>query len=372
LYGLSTFVKSLATISHIDLGIRTESLVVFGVSPGLNRSTPAQSRLLFERLEDELSAEPGVTSVAGSATKLLADNDSSTDVSVQGFQAGPDTDADSIVNGVGSAYLWTLGIPLISGREFTRADAQGTPRVAIVNEQFAKKFNLGRHAVGKRMAVGATGNLDVEIVGLMQNARYSNVKDKVPPLFILPYRQNQNIASMTFYVRTALDPELLFKTIQAVVKQIDPTLPVEGLRTMAAQVRENVFLDRLLTVCSSAFAALATLLAAIGLYGVLAYTVSQRTREMGLRMALGATPGRLRAMVLKQVGWMTLIGGAMGLLTAIAVGHAAESMLFNLKGTDPVVLMSAALALSIVALAAGFIPAHRVSRIDPMRALRCE
>jgi ABC-type antimicrobial peptide transport system permease subunit len=161
-------------------------------------------------------------------------------------------------------------------------------------------------------------------------------------------------------------------SIRKTVARLDPNLPLEGLKTMPEQVRENVFLDRFISVLSAAFAMLATLLAAIGLYGVLAYTVSQRTREIGLRMALGAAPGRVRTMLLKQVGLMTLIGGGIGLVAAFFLGRLAESLLYQLKGRDPLVLTVAAVVLTLVALAAGFIPAHRASKVDPMWALRYE
>ena len=169
----------------------------------------------------------------------------------------------------------------------------------------------------------------------MQNAKYSEVKQNIPPLFFRPYRQDDSIGNINYYVRVAGDPEPLLATIPRVVKKIDPNLPVEEMRTMPQQVRENVFLDRFISVLSAAFAALATLLAAIGLYGVLAYTVSQRTREIGLRMALGAAPARVRSMVLRQVGVMTVVGGAIGLTAAVWVGSLAQSLLFELRGTTP-------------------------------------
>jgi ABC-type antimicrobial peptide transport system permease subunit len=214
--------------------------------------------------------------------------------------------------------------------------------------------------------------LDTQIVGLVQNAKYSDVKDAIPPLFFRPWSQDDRIGAMAFYVRTSLDPEAFLPTLPRIVARLDPNLPLEELRTMPQQVRQNVFMDRLISMLSAAFAVLATLLAAVGLYGVLAYTVAQRTREIGLRMALGAEPSRVRAMVLKQVGLMTIVGGTVGLVAAQQLARLAESLLYELKGHDTVVLVGAAVVLSMVALVAGFIPALRASRIDPMRALRYE
>jgi predicted permease len=364
------FIRSLFNISRVDLGLRTDHLVVFGIAPQLNGYTSQQSKALFERLEDTLSGMPGVTGVTDALVGVLEGNNWGSSVVVEGFKAGPDTDTASRYNEIGPGYLPTLGMPLVAGREFTRADAPGSPKVAIVNQQFARKFNLGSDVIGKRMGRGPDKTLDIEIVGLVRNAKYSNIKDEVPPLFMTPYRQDDNVGFLTFYVRTSLDPEEMVATIPKIVARLDPNLPVTEVRTMAQQVKENVFLDRFVTVLSAGFALLATLLAAVGLYGVLAYTVTQRTREIGLRMALGAAPARVRRMVLRQVGAMTLVGGAIGLAAAIGLGRAAQSLLYQLQGWDPVVLAAAGALLGLVAFSAGFIPALRASRIDPMIALR--
>jgi predicted permease len=367
------FTKSLVNVSRVDLGIKPDRLIMFRISPELNGYTPEQSRQLFERAEDALAALPGADGVTTATVPLLSGNNWGNDVSVEGFAAGPDTDTNSRFNEVGPGYFATVGIPLLAGRDFTRADALSAPKVAIVNEVFAKKFNLGHDAVGKRMgSTGGTGPLTMEIVGLVKNAKYSEVKREIPPVFFKPYRQDANIGSITFYVRTTADPDQFVANIPKAIARLDANLPVENLRTLPQQIRRNVFLDRAVSVLSTAFACLATLLAAIGLYGVLAYTVAQRTREIGLRMALGAAPSRVRAMVLRQVGGMTMIGGVIGLAAAIGLGRLAQSLLYQLQGSDPAVLVGAAVALTFVALAAGYIPAYRASQVDPMSALRYE
>jgi putative ABC transport system permease protein len=367
------FTKSLMNISRVDLGLNAEHLVTFRVSPGLSGYSPERTARLFERLEDSLAGMPGATGATDSLVALLAGDSWGNDVAIEGFQAGPDTDTNARYNEVGPGYFRTLGVPLLAGREFTRADASGRPKVAIVNEAFARKFNLGPNPVGKHVG-NRGGPLDIEIVGLVRDAKYSAVKDTVPPLYFRPYAQGNTAenGSIAFFVRTALDPDKFLRNILKLVSMIDPNLPVENLRTMPEQVRQNVFLDRTIGVLSAAFAGLATLLAAIGLYGVLAYTVSQRTREIGLRIALGATPGRVRGMVLRQVAFMTAVGGAIGLSAAIGLGRVAKSLLYGLTGSDPAVLVSAAVVLTLVAVGAGLIPAYRASRIDPMRALRYE
>jgi predicted permease len=374
LVGAGLFTKSLMNVSRVDLGMKADNVVTFGVSPALNGYKPEASRALFERLERDLAAVPGVNGVTAAMVPLLSGSNWGSSMTVEGFAAGPDTDTNARFNEIGAGYFRTLGVPLFAGREFTEADALGGPKVAIVNQAFAEKFNLGRDAIGKHISdsTGAKAKLDIEIVGLVQNAKYSSVKRPVPPLFFRPYRQDASIGFVTFYVRTGIDPHRFFATIRQVVAKADPNLPVDNLRTLPEQVRQNVFLDRLITMLSAAFAALATLLAAIGLYGVLAYTVTQRTREIGLRMALGAAPARVRRMILAQVGKMTMIGGVVGLVGAVWLGRVASSLLFELSGSDPTVLVASAVVLSMVALGAGFIPAHRASRTDPMHALRYE
>jgi predicted permease len=317
-----------------------------------------------------------VNAVTVSNVPLLAGQNRQRDVAVQGFKAGPDTDSNSRFNKVGPGYFSALGIPLIAGREFTDADTVNSPKVALVNQTFAKKFGLGNDAVGKSMGwapgEGYRSRLDTTIVGVVEDTKYSDVKQKAPPQFFVPYRQEKELGGMHVYVRTSGDMAQALSAITAVVKRLDPNLPIEEFETLPEQVRNNTFLDRMTTTLSAAFALLATLLAAIGLYGVLAYTVAQRTREIGLRMALGAAPDRVRGMVLRQVAIMTLVGALVGLAGALGVGRAVQSILVQVTGADPAVLAFSAVALAAVARCAGFIPAHRASRVDPMRALRYE
>jgi predicted permease len=370
------FVKSLLNVSRVDLGFKVDHVVTFGLSPDLNGYSFDRTRLFFQRLEDELRAAPGVTAVTVSNVAILTGHNRARDVAVQGFKAGPDTNSNSHYNKVGPGYFSALGIPLIAGREFTGADTVNSAKVALVNQTFAKKFGLGNDAIGKLMGSapgeGYRSTLDTTIVGVVEDAKYSEVKQKVPPQYFLPYLQDKEPGGMHVYVRTSGDIAQAASAITAVVKRLDPNLPIEELETLPEQVRNNTFLDRMMTTLSAAFALLATLLAAIGLYGVLAYTVAQRTREIGLRMALGAAPDRVRGMVLRQVAIMTLVGALVGLAGAIGVGKGAQSILFQMTGADPAVLALSAVALALAALCAGFIPAHRASRVDPMRALKYE
>ncbi len=365
------FIKSLRNISRVDLGINIENMVTFGISPDLSGYDTTRSQALFARVEQEMAALPGVRGVTAAMVGLISGNNWGGSVSVEGFKKDPDTDDNSRFNAVGAGYFGVVGVPMLAGREFTANDRSGSARVAIVNETFAKKFNLGRNAVGKHMSLGSD-SLNIEIIGLVKDSKYSEVKQVIPPVYVLPYPQAGRVGSMNFYVRAALPTEQIVRAINAAMKRIDPNLPVEDLKTMPQQVRENVFLDRMISTMSAAFALLATLLAAVGLYGVLAYSVAQRTREIGVRMALGANAGSVRAMILRQVAGMAAIGGAIGIAGALGLGHAAQSLLYQLNGYDPVVFVVSTLVLLLVAFGAGFIPALRASRVDPLQALRYE
>ncbi|HSG07395.1 MAG TPA: ABC transporter permease [Longimicrobiales bacterium] len=368
------FIKSLVNVSRVDLGLETRNIVAFGISPLLNGYEAERSLALFQQAEEELAAIPGVTLVSAALVPVLGGSSWGTNVAVEGFQRGPDTDTNANFNQVGPQYLATLGMPLLAGREFDQADAEGAPKVAIINEAFARKFNLDPHqAVGKFMSAGIGPNddeLDTQIVGVMRDAKYNDVKQAVPPVFFTPYRQGQTAGFINFYVRTSLETDQLLKAIPEVVRRIDPNLPVEDLKTLDRQVRENTFADRLISTLAAAFAGIATLLAAVGLYGVLAYTVAQRTREIGLRMALGAAAGQVRGMVLKQVTLMLVVGGVIGVVAALALGKAAQALLFGMEGNDPWVVTTVAVLLGAIALGAGYLPARRASMVDPMLALR--
>jgi predicted permease len=368
------FIKSLSNVSRIDLGMNPENIVIFTVSPELNGYEGERSAALYVELEEELAAIPGVTAVSSDLVGVIAGSNWGTSVTVEGFEWEPGVDAGSRYNEVGPAFFSTLGMPLLAGREFTPGDAHGAPAVAVVNEAFTRKFGLdGTAAVGKWMSNDGTQDdeLDIQIVGVVADAKYSEVKGEIPPVFFIPNRQSRN-GSQNFYVRTALEPEAVMAQINPLVSRLDPDLPVDNLKTLVQQVQENVFLDRLISTLSAAFALLATILAAVGLYGVLAYTVAQRTREIGLRMALGAGKDNVRGMVLAQVGRMVVIGGIIGIVAALGLGRAAQSLLFGLQGYDAPVVGVVTVLLGLVGLAAGYVPAMRASRVDPMTALRYE
>jgi predicted permease len=368
-------VRSLVNVARIDAGFRTENLVAFDLSPAADGYAREQTLDLFRRTEEELRALPGVTDVTLGRVPVLAQSSWATPVAVEGFTWEPGVDASTRFNAVGAGFFSTLEIPLIEGREFTEADGPGAPQVAVVNEAFANKFGLARgDVVGARLSNDSAqaADLDIEIVGLVQDTRYNQITGNNPPILFLSYPQDQNVGSATFYVRTTLDAAEIIRAVPGLLGRLDPRLPIDDLMTLDDQIRDTLFIERFLMTLSTGFATLATLLAAVGLFGVLSFNVSRRTREIGVRMSLGADRGSVRAMVLRQVASLAAIGAVIGLGGAYWLARAAESLLYEVQGSDPIALIGSAALLMAVALAAGYVPARRASRVDPMVALRSD
>jgi predicted permease len=363
------FAQSLTNVARVDLGFRAESLSVFTIAPERNGYTAAQSAALFTRLEQEFAQMPGVTA-AGAANVALIDNSNwPGDVSVEGFEATPETDTNVSRNFVSPQFFATLEMPLLRGAGFERALSDDS-RVAVVNERFVEKFGLGDAAVGKRMAFGATQDLNVEIVGVVRDARYSDVKEDPPPQVFQPRAQMPMLGEMSFYLRSNLGLPELRSAVMAVLARHDANLPLINLLTLTQQARENVFLDRFMGTLAGALAAMAVVLAGVGIYGVLSYGVMQRLREIGLRIALGAAPRTVRGMVLKQVAWMAGIGIAIGVGLALVLGEVGRALLYGLSPTDPLVPAAAVAALLAVVIVAAYLPARRAANVDPVTALR--
>ena len=363
------FAQSLANVARVDLGFRAESLAVFTIAPERNGYTPVQSAALFTRFEEELAQIPGVAA-AGAANVALIDNSNwNGNVSVEEFEATPDTDTNASRNFVSPRFFEALEMPLIKGTGFERASSDG-PRVAVVNERFVEKFGLGDDAVGKRMAFGATQDLDIEIVGVVRDAKYSDVKADPPPQVFQPRAQAPFLGEMSFYLRSNLGLPALRSAVTGVLARHDANLPLMNLLTVTQQARENVFLDRFMSTLAGALAAMAVVLAGVGIYGVLSYNVVQRFREIGLRIALGAAPSNVRGMVLKQIAWMAAIGIAIGVGLALLLGEVGRALLYGLSPTEPLVPAAAVAALLAVVIAAAYLPARRAAHVDPVTALR--
>jgi predicted permease len=364
---------SLVNTARVDLGIRREGLIAFGLSPSLNGYTPDQTGQLFDRLDAELRAIPGVTSVSATTTPILSQANWGNSVVVEGFDAGPGVNTDASAARVGANYFRTLGIPLLAGREFSDADTRGSPQVAVVNEAFARKFNLVGRVVGTRMALGSDTSkpLDIEIVGLVRDAKYDQVRDPAPPQFVMPYRQADTTA-LTFYVRADADTPAVLRAIPAVVRRLDANLPISNFRTMDDQVWYDTSGDRALTITSAAFAVLALVLAGIGLYAVLAFGITKRWRELGVRIALGATPRDIRGLVLAQTGRIGIVGVLIGGALALGLGRLSQTLLFGVERTAPAIIGGAVMLALGVAFSAALVPARRATSVNPVEALRAE
>ncbi|HET8698939.1 MAG TPA: FtsX-like permease family protein, partial [Gammaproteobacteria bacterium] len=355
---------SLANIARIDLGIAADSLITFSLPTGTSGYTPEASANLALRLDEELAAIPGVSSVASSSFPLLSGEEPGT--YLRRVDDAPLDDGLVSWNVVGPGFFRTVGIELLAGREFVAADTGRGLTVVIVNRSFAERYGVG---VGSTVGFTPRGDRH-EIVGIVADAKYGTVTGDVKPL--LYNAASGRGAEGTYFVRGARSPEDLLATVRDTVKRLAPDVPIADLRTMEQQVAENTGAQRFLAAASTAFAVLATALAALGLYGVLAYSVAQRAREIALRVALGAPASRVRGAVLRQVAVMATAGVALGLAAAVLLGRAARSVLFGVESWDPIALTGAAAVLALAVLGAAYVPARRASRVDPMAVLRYE
>jgi predicted permease len=366
------FGKTLLNLSSVDLGIRTDHLVTFSLLPKLNKYTDQAIAALHEQLTGRLAAIPGVTLVSSAQVPVIANNTSSQSITIEGYTPPSDDGAGSDYNLIGAGFFRTIGMPLIGGREFTPSDNLAAPKVAIVNEAFVRQFFQKQNPIGRHLARGNNSKPDMEIIGVVKDAKYADMKEPPPPVFYTPIVQATRWNFVNFYVRTALDPEHVAPQVRRAVSSLDANLPIRQLKTMEAQIEENMFAERMLSTLTTAFASLATLLAAVGLYGVLAYNVARRTREIGIRMALGAGAAQVRCLVVREVAVMLAIGTLAGAAAAAAAGKFVQSFLFGMKPLDAVVYGLAAGLLWLIAMGAAYMPVRRASSVDPMVALRYE
>jgi len=374
LTGGALFAQTLWNLRKQNLGLSTENLITFSIAPQLSGYDGPRTIALVDQLRERLATLPGVLGVGTSQIPVLTGTDMGRNITVEGRE-NLDTDERHVnFDGISPNYFAIMRVPLLSGREFNAGDTATSTKVAIINEMMVRTFFPKRNPIGVHIALGSGNEVkpNVEIVGVVKNAKESHVRAEERPYFYLPYSQFGMLDGMSFYVRSQQDPLLIANELRETVRQADANLPVYELKTISRVVDEDLFAERVIAGLSAAFGGLAALLAALGIYGVLAYLVVQRTREIGIRVALGAASGHVRALVFKEIGWMVLIGALVGLPSAYGLARLSESLLFGVHAGDLPVYVASLGIICVVALAACYIPSRRATRIDPIVALRYE
>jgi predicted permease len=386
LVGAGLFLRTLLNLQRVEPGFDTRNLLLFGVQPGLIGYKDEKLTQLYQQMAERIEAVPGAQAVTFSRMTLLSQGSSSRGVFLRAaLSVPPDSEGrikpsgEGYVHHVRENFLEAMGIPLLAGRSLKPQDDAKAPKVVVVNQTFANKYFPDENPIGKRFTFDTKNPDEIEIVGLARDAKYTRQRDEIPPTVYIPWRQDlRAMAGVTFEVRTAGDPNAAVAAVRQAVREVDGNLPLNNVKTQVEQAEETLRMERLFAKLLSLFGLLAQQLASIGLYGVMAYSVSQRTNEIGIRMALGADRRDVLKMVLRQGMSLTMIGVVLGLAGAYVLTKYLESkmnlnnMLFGVKVRDPLTYGVIAAFLTLVALLACFIPARRATKVDPMVALRCE
>jgi predicted permease len=374
LVGAGLFVRTIQNLRHANAGFNTTHLVTFHINPVLAGYPKTQIVPLQQRVLETMRGLPGVQAVAATNDPELVGESMGGNVTVAGYTPPTNEEFDVEKSTVNTDFFHAMQIPMVSGRTFNQGDdATGQP-VAIVNETFVRHyFKNASAAIGGRVASGGGNNLHyMTIVGVTHDVRHTNLREAVQPTLFTPLGQGDAPEQLYFYLRTATPPEQMFATVRATMRSIDAGVSVSDLRTMDEQVEKSIANERMIEVLALAFGVLATLLAGVGLYGVLSYTTMQRTREIGIRMALGSSRLAITGLVVKEMVRLGLIGVVVAVPCAILLGRALRSQLFGVSAADPLTLTGVVLLMGVVGLAAALVPARRAANVEPMEALRAE
>ena len=375
LIGAGLFVRTMQNLRRVNVGFNTSYLVTFAISPKLSGYQPVVVPAMTKRIANMLAVVPGVQSVAVTDDAELAGDHQGGNVSVSGPNAPSEDDFDVEEPFVSQKYFATMQVPLLAGRVFLDSDGPDHPPVAIVNESFAKHFcGSVQGCVGRFIsnAGGKKSNLDLQIVGVVRDAKHGHVRDAVSATSFRPLTQSDGRSNLFFYLRTATPPAQMLPTIRRAMQQFDSTLALTALRTMDQQIEDDLANERLVSLLAVAFGMLATLLAGVGIYGVLAYSTAQRTREMGIRIALGSSRAVIARIILADVLRLAFFGALIGAPAGIVLTRFARSQLFGVSANDPLTLVSVVLLIAMVAVLAAVIPARRAASVEPSIALRSE
>jgi predicted permease len=370
LIGAGLFARSLRNLKAVDIGYHTDQVVTMALDPAQNGYKIERLRNFYGQLSERLAALPGVKTISFARNVPMSGSYSRFGIEVPGYQPRPGEEMAVLFNQIGPQFFATLGAPVLQGREFTAQDTPESPKVAIVDQSVARCFVGSENPLGKRITL--ENYKDLEIVGVVADAKYRNLKESVPKTAYIPYSQYEQLGQRILCVRAAGDPGALVAAIRQEVRNLDPNLPVFDVKTFAEQINDSVSRERLVALLSSFFSLFALLLASMGLYGVMTFSVARRTREIGIRMALGARARNVLWQVLRETLLLALIGVALGLPAALAASRLAEGLLFGLTATDPLTIALATLVMITIAVLAGYLPARKAARIDPMVALRYE
>jgi predicted permease len=373
LVGAGLFTRTLVNLMRSDPGFQAEHLITFSIDPAMSGYGREARFAMFRGIEEQLRAIPGAKTVARAQLAPFSGWGWGNGIQAPGTKHAAKAYLECSENSLGPGYFATLGIPLVAGREFTARDTLASPKVAVLNHSFARFLFEGENPIGRHIRIGSN-DADAEIVGIVKDSRYNDVKEKPPRFLYVPFEQggDEFTRQSSFFVRVQGSESTVLAAARRIVKQIDANLPIERLTTMDARISESIYTERTMAILAVAFGVLATALAAVGLYGVVAYSVTRRTREFGIRLVLGAVPRSLLRMLVREILWLVAIGAAVGLPASYALARLAESQLYGVRAHDAPILAGAAAFIAAVAIAAGIAPAVRAMRIEPMRALRHE
>lgn len=374
LAGAGLFTHTLLNLKGVDSGYDVAVNLVFGMDPQQAGYTAERQRAMLEQTRDRLRALPGVEAVGMSVVRVLDGNNWTNTISVAGYESKDGENMNVHFNAVSPGYFAALGVPILQGRDIAPTDSAETPEVAVVNQAFVDYFYQDGSPLGRRFHMGGPNEEDpgIEIIGVVPNLRYEDMREDVPRQMFIPYDQLQYPSEAHTYVRVSGDPTAVAGAVRQTLREIDPMLPLYDFQTMARQLDESLTAERLIAFLAAAFGLTAAALCAVGLYGVLAYSVTRRTKEIGLRLALGATPGDVRRLVAGEGLKLFAIAAVLALPTAFGVARLVESQLYGVTPYDPLTLIAATTLLGGVAWLAGWGPARRAARTEPMQALRFE